>query len=104
MQEEHFGISVVEMLCAGLLVIAHNSGGVKDDILKNEKNVTFGHLSEDSEFVKNLSHGYMDLFGTSDTNRLKAREMIQEGRNRLRDKVSNDSFSTKFYNHVKSLL
>jgi alpha-1,2-mannosyltransferase len=33
MWNEHFGISVVEMMAAGLVVIAHNSGGPKMDII-----------------------------------------------------------------------
>lgn len=33
MLEEHFGISIVEMMAAGLYTIAHNSGGPKDDII-----------------------------------------------------------------------
>mmetsp|Transcript_13411 Transcript_13411/g.15390 ORF Transcript_13411/g.15390 Transcript_13411/m.15390 type:complete len:342 (+) Transcript_13411:548-1573(+) len=33
MWNEHFGIAVVEMMAAGLLVIAHNSGGPKEDII-----------------------------------------------------------------------
>ena len=33
MWNEHFGISVVEMLSAGLLVIAHDSGGPSHDII-----------------------------------------------------------------------
>jgi alpha-1,2-mannosyltransferase len=33
MWNEHFGISIVEMMAAGLLVIAHNSGGPKMDII-----------------------------------------------------------------------
>jgi len=33
MWNEHFGIGVVEMMAAGLLVIAHNSGGPKADIV-----------------------------------------------------------------------
>jgi alpha-1,2-mannosyltransferase len=33
MEAEHFGISVVEMLAAGLLVVAHNSAGPKMDII-----------------------------------------------------------------------
>ncbi len=34
MWNEHFGISVVEMLAAGLVTIAHNSGGPKADIIQ----------------------------------------------------------------------
>lgn len=33
MWNEHFGISVVELMAAGLVVIAHNSGGPKLDII-----------------------------------------------------------------------
>lgn len=33
MWNEHFGISVVEMMAAGLIVVAHNSGGPKMDIV-----------------------------------------------------------------------
>lgn len=33
MYNEHFGIGVVEMVAAGLLTIAHNSGGPKEDII-----------------------------------------------------------------------
>lgn len=33
MWNEHFGISIVEMMAAGLLTIAHNSGGPKADIV-----------------------------------------------------------------------
>lgn len=33
MIDEHFGIALVEFLASGLLVVAHNSGGPKSDIL-----------------------------------------------------------------------
>jgi alpha-1,2-mannosyltransferase len=33
MWNEHFGISVVEMMAVGLVVVAHDSGGPKSDIL-----------------------------------------------------------------------
>jgi len=33
MREEHFGISVVEMMSAGLIVTAHSSAGPKMDII-----------------------------------------------------------------------
>jgi alpha-1,2-mannosyltransferase len=37
MEAEHFGISVVEMLAAGLLVVAHNSAGPRFDIIREER-------------------------------------------------------------------
>jgi alpha-1,2-mannosyltransferase len=33
MRQEHFGIGIVEMMAAGLLVVAHNSGGPQTDIV-----------------------------------------------------------------------
>jgi len=49
MKEEHFGISVVEMLASGLITIAHNSAGPKEDII-GEKGV--GYLANDFEGYK----------------------------------------------------
>jgi alpha-1,2-mannosyltransferase len=45
MRNEHFGICVVEYVAAGLLPIAHNSAGPRDDILKNEPD----YLAETAE-------------------------------------------------------
>ncbi len=33
MKYEHFGIAIVELMSSGLLVIAHNSAGPKEDII-----------------------------------------------------------------------
>lgn len=38
MKEEHFGISIVEMMSAGLITIAHDSAGPKMDIIGAAKN------------------------------------------------------------------
>ena len=35
MEAEHFGISIVEMLAGGMLVLAHNSAGPRYDIIKD---------------------------------------------------------------------
>lgn len=37
MVAEHFGISVVEMLAAGLIVVAHDSAGPKLDIIRDSQ-------------------------------------------------------------------
>jgi len=38
MWNEHFGIGVVEMMAAGLVTIAHDSGGPKSDIITSPWN------------------------------------------------------------------
>ncbi|KAL7439001.1 hypothetical protein ACHAXH_005469 [Discostella pseudostelligera] len=52
MWNEHFGIGVVEMMAAGLVTVAHNSGGPKSDIIlrpwdfkNNEKTAATGCLA-----------------------------------------------------------
>lgn len=66
MKREHFGISLVEFLAAGLVVIAHNSGGPKLDILKplhdSGKDIDkIGFLCEsDEEFATALEKVFND--------------------------------------------
>jgi len=48
MKSEHFGIAVVEMIAAGMIVVAHNSAGPKYDIIR-EKSDNFGFLCQDAE-------------------------------------------------------
>ena len=42
MWNEHFGISIVEMMAAGLVVVAHNSGGPKLDIIPQQGSDALG--------------------------------------------------------------
>ena len=49
MWNEHFGISIVEMMAAGLVVVAHNSGGPKDDIINISKQSRTGYLASNSQ-------------------------------------------------------
>ena len=52
MKEEHFGISIVEMMSAGLITIAHASGGPKHDII--------GVCSEPVGFIAKTQQDYVD--------------------------------------------
>lgn len=55
MWNEHFGISVVELMAAGLIVVAHNSGGPKMDIIP--------HASGDASLANGmLINGYCSMF------------------------------------------
>lgn len=50
MWNEHFGISVVEMMAAGLVVVAHNSGGPRDDIIHTSlEDTRTGYLATSPE-------------------------------------------------------
>ena len=55
MRNEHFGIAVVELMASGILTIAHNSAGPKEDIIGGTE-LPVGYLAETEEeyarFVK----------------------------------------------------
>lgn len=51
MKNEHFGIGVVEMIAGGLIVVAHESGGPKLDIIRD----SYGFLAQTAqEYADNL--------------------------------------------------
>ncbi len=49
MRDEHFGIAVVEMMAAGLITVAHRSGGPLTDIISERET---GFLADSAEEVK----------------------------------------------------
>lgn len=53
MEKEHFGISVVELMSAGIITIAHNSAGPKADIIGGSEQPV-GYLAETKEEYSKL--------------------------------------------------
>lgn len=49
MTDEHFGIGVIEYMAAGVIAVAHNSGGPRDDILVNNMGKPVGFLATTKE-------------------------------------------------------
>lgn len=74
MTNEHFGIGIVELMAGGVIVIAHNSGGPRMDIVKNG---TTGFLASYAEEYAKILYE-ITSFGdeTSDTIRSNAREDV----------------------------
>ena len=48
MRNEHFGIAVVELMASGIITIAHNSAGPKEDIIGGTEDHV-GFLAENEE-------------------------------------------------------
>jgi alpha-1,2-mannosyltransferase len=89
MWNEHFGIGVVEMMAAGLLVVAHNSGGPKQDIIVPFQGRQIGFLAtSDLEFASAINEALS-------LNPTESRRMRDSAR-QASMKFSDDSFQTSF--------
>jgi alpha-1,2-mannosyltransferase len=93
MWNEHFGISIVEMIASGIVTIAHNSGGPKDDIIKNHEN---GYLADTAEgycsYIEDISQNYEK----KDNLKVKGREKAKE--------FSDEIFVTKMLTELKHVI
>jgi len=78
MEAEHFGISVVEMLAAGLIVVAHNSAGPKQDIIKDEQFLAESKEDYIDKLRKVIDSSEEELNSFSDLNRKKADSFSEE--------------------------
>ncbi|KAG7164956.1 GDP-Man:Man(3)GlcNAc(2)-PP-Dol alpha-1,2-mannosyltransferase-like [Homarus americanus] len=86
---EHFGICVVESMAGGLLMVAHDSGGPKMDIVIEYEGEQTGYLATDAE---SYAQAMKTIF-----------ELTDEGRDNIRiaarnsvDRFSDDQFEISF--------
>ena len=95
MWNEHFGISVVEMMAAGLIVVAHNSGGPKMDILKspNDRKGCFGFLAESPDEYADAMEMALTL---GDSKRERMVESARSSVLRFSDAEFKDKFLAQF--------
>lgn len=85
MHQEHFGIGIVEMMAAGLLTIAHRSGGPLMDIVVEDQGARNGFLAITSqEYAAHIAY-IMNL--------------AEEGREavRVKARASTNMFSSKAF-------
>ncbi|XP_063902110.1 GDP-Man:Man(3)GlcNAc(2)-PP-Dol alpha-1,2-mannosyltransferase-like [Zophobas morio] len=93
MRDEHFGIGVVELMLAGVIPIAHNSGGPRDDIIKED----VGFLASDvDEYVEKLDHIFRLQPSQRTTLRISARLSAR--------RFSEDNFQKAFLDCLNGLL
>jgi alpha-1,2-mannosyltransferase len=98
MWNEHFGIGVVEMMAAGLVTIAHDSGGPESDIIQspwNEKTLDYnnctGCLASDAEqYAALMSRILQD--GSSSDMAMKIRENGRKHAEQFSDEVFMNAF------------
>ena len=79
MWNEHFGIGVVECMAAGVITLAHNSGGPKMDIVTEWKGFQTGFLADTEEMYAEAMNKIFSMQpDEADIMRHNARESVQE--------------------------
>jgi len=89
MWNEHFGIGVVEMMAAGLVTVAHNSGGPKADIVVPLSGQTTGYLASTVEEYADAIYEAL----TMDPQKVK---LIRTSARQSSERFSDEVFSTSF--------
>lgn len=88
MKNEHFGIVLVECMAAGLIMLAHDSGGPKTDIVENGRD---GFLADnESDFADKL----VSISKMSPEERSKMVELAKKKSDRFSTQVFEDKFVT----------
>eukprot|EP01102_Stenamoeba_stenopodia_P003901 TRINITY_DN14020_c0_g1_i1.p1 TRINITY_DN14020_c0_g1~~TRINITY_DN14020_c0_g1_i1.p1 ORF type:complete len:485 (+),score=70.19 TRINITY_DN14020_c0_g1_i1:175-1629(+) len=67
---EHFGIGIVELMAAGVIVVAHNSGGPKSDIVVKYRDEVTGYLAATPEEYVSAMQEILEK-GESDLKRIR---------------------------------
>lgn len=97
MWNEHFGIGIVECMAAGLVVLAHDSGGPKLDIVVEHEGKPTGFLATTAEQYANMLNHIVTLpLNELSTLRDNARQSVQ--------KFSEEEFATRFTFATASLI
>ena len=90
MENEHFGISLVECMAAGCVLVAHDSGGPQQDILVDWEGKPVGYLAAtEEEFASHL----LEVFHMDKTQR---EEIAARARKAAQTKFSLDVFEASF--------
>ncbi|XP_002065830.3 GDP-Man:Man(3)GlcNAc(2)-PP-Dol alpha-1,2-mannosyltransferase [Drosophila willistoni] len=96
MWNEHFGIGIVECMAAGLIMIAHRSGGPLLDIIEASEGSQNGYLAIDAvEYAENILH----IVVNSSENNANVRQAARSSVERFSEK----EFETNFLRAVSVL-
>lgn len=97
MWNEHFGIGVVEFMAAGVIPLAHNSGGPKLDIVVNYNGQLTGFLAASVEdYAKQLAH----IFSMSEDQQFA----IQKNARASATRFSDEQFASDFKKYIQPVL
>jgi alpha-1,2-mannosyltransferase len=97
MRQEHFGIGIVEMMAAGLLTIAHNSGGPKTDIIlevddDDPKDIDKNEIIVGTGFLATTIEEYADAIFKGLTMDVKDSQNMRRNAQASATRFSDDAF------------
>jgi alpha-1,2-mannosyltransferase len=95
MSHEHFGIGIVELMAAGVVPVAHNSGGPKQDIVVPFEGQATGFLATQPE-------EYADCMAKILLHPDETEKMQIAGR-KSANRFSDEEFSTQIVDNFKKL-
>ncbi|KAI8068590.1 hypothetical protein BC940DRAFT_31866 [Gongronella butleri] len=98
MWNEHFGIGVVEYQTAGLIVVAHCSGGPKMDIVVDYANQPTGFLADNADSFADRLHDALSLSEN------EYKEMASNARASASDRFSELAFSVDLLRPLRRCL
>ncbi|KAA3674212.1 alpha-1,2-mannosyltransferase [Paragonimus westermani] len=107
MVDEHFGIGIVEGMAAGLITVAHNSGGPQTDIIGPAAAKIFSSADECGVgFLACTAEDYADAFEYVLTKMTEPcqKAMQQAARARACEKFSEDCFCRDWLQYIRDLL
>lgn len=97
MENEHFGISVVECMAAGCVVVAHESGGPQQDIVVDWQGRPTGYLAGSSEQFVSW------LLAVLHTDPQQREQLAASAREAVHTKFSLDVFEASFLRATEKL-
>lgn len=97
MKEEHFGITLIEMMASGLIVVTHDSAGAKDDILITKDNEDKpGFLVNDEDYVKQIEEILLNYDEMKNLYIIASRKRAE--------KFSDEAFEKQFISELNEFL
>ncbi|KAI8922018.1 hypothetical protein DFJ77DRAFT_424909 [Powellomyces hirtus] len=98
MRDEHFGIGVVEYMAAGLIAVAHDSGGPKLDIVTDKGGQPTGYLASTSQEYACALYAALQL---SPEEQLQLRERARKA---VAGRFSDSAFSKQFVEQLVGVM
>lgn len=96
MLDEHFGIGVVELMAAGLVTVAHRSGGPRLDIIETSEGSRLGFLASTPDEYAHIIK-YILMCSNEEINELRERARASV------DRFSSKKFQAEFLRAIEPL-